>query len=786
MNGREALFERIKAIADALGANDDLESEDSADLETERADRIKAIRAAIEIERDLLLERDLDSQNRRLKPDHVDSHVARTAFGNQIAYVHNGYNFESTRTLRSAALVTRISFIPIFLPIPDQPIRSFHQTPHNPVFDEITNNVKQRLEEIRARAIHSGDSFSGGKDSIIKRTDKFLDFNEPIITTLRSMDRCSKYIIAALEAESLPEVRSVFAEAKSQNDRMITALQSAGASSRLSMARDYTLRLGPSSSTTLSWVRHHSHYQTITVKEEMDLGIAHTGIAEPLKLGSAIAAPTLSDIIDNIPEHYVPNLHRTLEAPLQRTAIDQLPHKWADHVYGRYLQGANFLVLPALAFFSETHISRCSQCPPFDHQATRTLQADWTAALMAAGLGLEASAEQPSLEPFVEIWRKGESQPSVARAAGRFLLRLVGPFVEEPSPAWQRREFAMFSAADGMAGVFSRLQNVATVVDDHSEFRMSETIVIDFGMSPAERGRLLDQLAEFGTQRVLAISALGTFRFLHDALDQVQRSLSKAVEEWLDARPFEQTRDMTRTRGYLAEHEEEAVLLSNGHFVKTLEEITTDLTLLDDLVDGGISQRARSAGGASETLHDRFAQMRARRIPGFMSLQDFIDDRFSRDSRSMAAAGRRYDELRRRVGELSALVSANIQIGQNREQERLLDKIDRLTLFGITYYAGSITAYVAGPLVLLFVFRKHTAWRGDFAGVPSAIYHWLADPPTELEATDDIMKVAVFILFLLLAVFIGLDVFIVLAREIKDAPREWRKWLKKLMSRDNE
>ena len=300
---------------------------------------------------------------------------------------------------------------------------------------------------------------------------------------------------------------------------------------------------------------------------------------------------------------------------------------------------------------------------------------------------------------------------------------------------------------------------------------MSETLVLDLGMNDYERGRLMKALTEFSTQRILALTAIGNFRFLHDALDTVHDRLSKAVTQWMhDVRPpgATETSEASSPRSKRRN-------LQDFHRGPQGHHDSTDRP--ERSVEGGISAHAAGVEGSVNRVNSKLAVIAERKIPGFMSLADFLERRFSKSVYSIGGVGRRYEMLRRRVAELSTLVETQLEMSQNEDQKlllirnkELLDKIDRLTLFGIVYYFGSVLAYILGPLLVLW---GVASWV-RFKGVQSS--------EASLEQTTDGVKVWIFLALIGIGIFLGRDVITTLKDEFKSSGEAWvheiRAWVR--------
>lgn len=709
------------------------------------------------------------------EPDHADKDVVPTAFGTQLAYLHNEFNFDAARPVRNFVLATHISFIPIFTP-KWKPERHIHSSGPGGApqwyIDELrlAGDVTGRYEDLRRQAVHEGDSFSGGKDSITSRFTRFLDYNKKTITTMRSIERMHDLIQDRLLSDEDEAVRHVGERAIRWNERFWEAVRQRGLSSRVSMIREYALRLGKSASTRLSWVRHHSHYQTVTAIEEASLD---PKVVIEQQVGPIPAAPTLKLVLDRLgaitaKQTRLDQRRKDFKYVLSHTAFDSLPPQWADFLFGRYLQGANYLFIPGEILFSPANVEAAAHLASPQRNERTSLYEDWAALFPGTGAGANRDKKLPpiSFAAFMSVWREAQRTPLIDRACSRLLFSLLRPNIVCSFPARgdiAGQEFCMCAASAGGAVILSNVKNMNTFGRERpGTMLMTETVIVDLGMNNFERGRLFKQLSEFSTERVRSLASLGTFRFLSDALDTVHNNLSKQVKSWLDAPNGLSEGDAhslrrARTSRY-GDRVEQEQILADRKFASTLKGVTIDLTILNDLVEGGISAHATAVSTAVERVHSRLEDIGEQRMAGFLSLSEFLERRFNRSVRIVAAVGRRYDLLRRRVAELSTLVETQIETNQRDDQRTLLEKVDRLTLFGITYYFGTALAYIAAPIVLL--------WLG---GDP--LHEFSAQG--KLEGIAEVIKAGAFLALILGGIYLGLDVLRVLQQEIADAPRNW-------------
>lgn len=703
--GTHALFERVKKIATELKAAGD------QDWDAERG--ISSSRHTIEIiDAEAVAQQDWRGED--LRPDYFepngDANGDPNAFGNQIGYLHNEFNFDVAHPIGGLALITHISFIPIFPP------KFVEEHEHAPIrtrkvkLEEVSKPLNDRMRKLRNKAVHAAKGYekegiAGGKDSIIKKIGRFLSYYQGVITSMRSIERTYDGICKHYSASDNARVRDAAARAQKLNEEVEQEVREQGFSSRLSMSREYALRLSPDgmSRFQFSWSRHHSHYQMLTVIEHTDP--SHAEREGGFDAEDCAAVPTLCAVANDLRR---PDGE---SSATDRTAFDSLPADWADLLFGRYLQGANYLLLPVEWLFSPAHLARCAAAQP----QPGTTHEEWGSLCARVVRLFKGDPPAPegvdiSVEDFKALWFEARKDKSKRRAAAELAIRLLRPLIAATfgNPPEQRFEFVMCGAAEGAAIMLSDVRNFGR--KDHRAL-MSASLIIDLGMNDFERGRLIKHMTEFSTQRFLALSTIGSFRFFSDALDVLNEDLSKATNIWIDeddteaefaAKWWWQRTPQRREADRKARQQKR-----DNNFITDLQDLTISLTMLNSLVSGGILMQSAAAEASRERVMLEMEHIGHYELPGFMSFKDFLDRRFFKSVRNITTVGRRYELLRLRVAELSALVGAKLQntqdqnqISQSENQNALLSKVDRLTMFGIVYYAGQIIAYSAAGVLL--------------------------------------------------------------------------------------
>ena len=691
-------------------------------------------RAYIEEEGQQQLRRSLTT-----RPDRADARLPRTPYGDQIAYLHNEFNFDTARPLENVALVSHVSFVPIFPPklVADRAPPAMATNGLSIGTDAVTQAYRDRVDALRRRAVHEVESeyaqedFRGGKDSVTRRVHRILSYDQRVITTLRSVERLYNGLAAYFSGRNQSaETRRAASRGAEWTKRLSDQVTSQGLSSRVSMLREFMLLMSSDGLQRfhLRWVRHHNHHQTLTAIQEAHVEPSVIGVGEVKNLAFD-AAPTLGELLCACRSKG----DMAASCLTEHTAFDALPDFWASSMFGRFLQGANYLLIPLEYLFEPQYLANARAHPHSDTRGSR----GWDDAWENAASLCWPDAEAPALAAgtFRALWREAQTSPSTLRAAARVALGIMGPLLENALPEVRREkevEFVFFGAADGAAIVASDIRNFP---GGGSRPAMSTTVVVDLGMNDFERGRLIKNLTEFSTRRFLALTHLGSFRFFNDALDVIQADLSRATKAWLGSGRKGSHEEMRRDRSY----------------VGSLQEIVVNLGVLNDLVDGGLSAHSTSAQASSRRAYTCVEAVRELRLPGFMCLSDFLDRRYSKSVRAIVEVGERYQLLRQRIGELSTLVETRVEIGQNEQQSELLTKVDRLTLFGITYYFGTMIAYILASLVFMLQGRS----------------------VTNVSELGDLLRFWTFLPLIGFAVWIGREILLTLFNEARPSNTGW-------------
>jgi len=210
-------------------------------------------------------------------------------------------------------------------------------------------------------------------------------------------------------------------------------------------------------------------------------------------------------------------------------------------------------------------------------------------------------------------------------------------------------------------------------------------LVLDRAMTPRQAGRIVQRLLEIDTYRMLALLALPLARELGPFLIGSERELA----------------DITAALVHVHETDEPALL-----------ERLTALAAQIENREAGTLYRFSAADAYYELVQRRIAELREVRIEGLQTLQEFTERRLAPAMNTCRAVVTRQDSLSRRVARATALLSTQVDLTRERQNQEVLASMDRraklqlrlqqtvegLSVAAITYYVVSLIAYVAKGL----------------------------------------------------------------------------------------
>ena len=245
--------------------------------------------------------------------------------------------------------------------------------------------------------------------------------------------------------------------------------------------------------------------------------------------------------------------------------------------------------------------------------------------------------------------------------------------------------------AETLTDWFGAHQAVGSAVGDgagqaYSDFRLHEDgfsrfLLVDAGFTPRQAGRMLQRLFEIETYRMMALLAFPVAKQQSARLPAIERSLAAV------------------TASIAGEQGDDEALLA-------------ELTRLAAEVESCISAsqfRFSACRAYSELVSTRIAELREGRLGGVQPIGEFMARRFMPAVATVSTAAQRLHDLSERVARASALLSTRVDIATERQNQALLASMDRrarqqfrlqqtvegLSLAAIVYYAAGLVGYVA-------------------------------------------------------------------------------------------
>ena len=145
------------------------------------------------------------------------------------------------------------------------------------------------------------------------------------------------------------------------------------------------------------------------------------------------------------------------------------------------------------------------------------------------------------------------------------------------------------------------------------------------------------------------------------------------------------------------------------------ETLLQQLTRLADEVEQSLASSQFRFGACrayAELVERRIAELRERRLPGMQTIEEFMARRFTPAVATCASTEQRLRQLSERVAQASALLSTRVNIARERQNQQLLESMNRraqlqlrlqqtvevLSVAAIVYYVAGLVGYVAKAL----------------------------------------------------------------------------------------
>lgn len=336
-----------------------------------------------------------------------------------------------------------------------------------------------------------------------------------------------------------------------------------------------------------------------------------------------------------------------------------------------------------------THLSElCSHFsvqPPHDGASHFTaqlgaLKIKWERHGEFSGYTFIATGTSPT--PFSEPPARLLPTAWLAGVPGRTLVAVHAKLVGIPDAGVDAAFLARHFGANPVIG--GEVGEVAGTA--YTDFRIHEDgfariLLIDRGFTQRQAGRMLQRLFEIEAYRMMALLALPIAREQAAHVVEIETALAS-----LTARMASGSGD------------DEALLHQVTHLAAEVE--------------SGLAAsqfRFSACAAYAELVHIRITELRERRLPGIQPIAEFMARRFAPAVATCAAVSQRLHGASERVARASALLSTQVDIARERQNQALLSSMDRrakaqlqlqetvegLSVAAIVYYAAGLVGYLA-------------------------------------------------------------------------------------------
>jgi uncharacterized membrane-anchored protein len=230
------------------------------------------------------------------------------------------------------------------------------------------------------------------------------------------------------------------------------------------------------------------------------------------------------------------------------------------------------------------------------------------------------------------------------------------------------------SVVDGVANAYTDFRI-------HQD-RFSRFLVHDRSTTPAQAGRIVQQLLEIETYRMLSLLALPVARALAPVLDQQERELSAITAALVNA----------------GEADEPGLL-----------DRLTRLAVAIDSRNAGTQFRFSAAAAYDDLVQRRIRDLREDRIYGVQTFQEFTERRLAPAMATIRATAARQLSLSQQVARATQLLSTRVDITREQQTHTLLEQmnqrvklqlrlqstVESLSVAAITYYVVSLIGHAA-------------------------------------------------------------------------------------------
>lgn len=216
----------------------------------------------------------------------------------------------------------------------------------------------------------------------------------------------------------------------------------------------------------------------------------------------------------------------------------------------------------------------------------------------------------------------------------------------------------------------------------------SRVVIFNQDIQSTRMGRIVQRVAELETYRLLALLGLATVKEFSGRLGLIEDVVSTLTND-------------------LAEQ----IKLPNGQVQALLSTLSAQAAEIED-IHSKTSYRLAATAAYLNILTSRLVRMQMTSLPGFQGVQGFLDRRMAPAMQSCSAFSERLTSLSRRISRAGELLRTQTELviqRQNRDllqsmddrakqQLRLQQMVERLSIAAVTYYGVGLVGYVAVSL----------------------------------------------------------------------------------------
>jgi len=209
-------------------------------------------------------------------------------------------------------------------------------------------------------------------------------------------------------------------------------------------------------------------------------------------------------------------------------------------------------------------------------------------------------------------------------------------------------------------------------------------LLLDAGLNPRQAGRMLQRLLEIEAYRMLALLALPIARRLSPRIAEVEAALAELTA---------------------------GIASDDGRGEQLLHELTRQAAEVESALAAS-RFRFGACRAYAELVGRRITELREERIEGQQTIAEFMSRRFSPAVATCTTVEQRLHGLSERVAQASSLLATRVGIAREKQNQQLLGSMERrarqqlrlqqavegLSVAAILYYVIGLVAYVAKGL----------------------------------------------------------------------------------------